>query len=66
MKEYICKEKLRGGRTRIKIIGKVGRERIKAEHIRVAHDEEELKMYIILAQERLKDPIQCELKLYGE
>ena len=32
----------------------------------MAHDEEELKMYIILAQERLKDPRQCELKLYGE
>ncbi|MCL2335226.1 MAG: IS1634 family transposase [Endomicrobia bacterium] len=66
MKEYICKEKLSGGKTRIKIIGKIGRKRIKVEHVGVAHNEEELKMYLILARERLKDPRQCELNLYGE
>jgi len=66
MKEYICKEKMRDGKIRIKIIGKIGRERVRAEHVGVAHNEEELKMYLILARERLKDPRQSELNLYGE
>lgn len=36
------------------------------EYIGVAHNEEELKMYLILAREKLKDNRQYELKLFEE
>jgi hypothetical protein len=62
MKRYICKERIDEKRTRVKIISKEGRIRIGVEHIGVAHNEEDLKMFIVLAQERLRDKKQQEFK----
>jgi transposase len=63
MKKYICQEKSKGKkRIRVKVIAKEGRSRIGVEHIGVAHNEEELKMFLALAQERLRDKRQEEFK----
>jgi uncharacterized membrane protein YfhO len=62
MKRYICKEKIDEKRTRVKIISKEGKIRVGVEHVGVAHNEEDLKMFIVLAQERLSDKKQEEFK----
>jgi hypothetical protein len=66
MSRYIHKYKMKNGNTAVRIMIKAGRELIGVEHIGVAHNEEELKMFIILAGEKLKDERQGELKLFGE
>ena len=69
MKRYICKEKNKAKNTvRVKIIGKEGSQRIRVEHVGVAHSEDELKMLMVLAQERLRDERQLEFRFseYGE
>jgi len=66
MGKYIHQSKGYKGSTRVRIINKRGREVTGIEHIGVAHNEEELKMYLILAREKLKDERQGELKLFEE
>ena len=66
MGKYIHQSKGYKDSTRVRIIIKIGREVKRVEHIGVAHNEEELKMYLILAREKLKDERQGELKLFEE
>jgi hypothetical protein len=66
MSRYIHKYKMKNGNTAIRIMVKRGRSLIGVEHIGVAHNEEELKMFLILAGEKLKDKRQGELKLFNE
>jgi hypothetical protein len=47
---------------RVRIVSKEGREIVGIEHIGVAHNEGELKMFMSLARERLFDKKQQELK----
>jgi len=60
------KYKMKNGNTAVRIMKKSGRELIGVEHIGVAHNEEELKMYMVLAGAKLKDERQGELKLFEE
>jgi hypothetical protein len=62
MKKYVCKERIDEKRTRIKIICKEGRERVGIEHIGIAHNEDELKMFVALEREKVKDERQEEFK----
>jgi transposase len=57
---------MNNGNTAVRIMKKSGRELIGVEHIGVAHNEEELAMFFILAREKLKDERQGELKLFKE
>ena len=66
MSRYVHKYKMKNGNTAVRIMKKSGRELVGEEHIGVAHNEEELNMYLILAREKLKDEGQGELKLFGE
>jgi len=66
MSRYIHKYKMKNGNTAVRIMIKSGRELVGVEHIGVAHNEEELKMFFILAREKLKDERQGELKLFEE
>ncbi|MDR3243265.1 MAG: hypothetical protein LBT79_00790, partial [Elusimicrobiota bacterium] len=56
MKRYICKEKQRDGW----IISKAWRKRIATKQMGVAHNEEELKTLIVLAENEVKDKQQKE------
>ncbi|MDR0822661.1 MAG: IS1634 family transposase [Endomicrobium sp.] len=66
MKRYICKEKFKDGRVRIKVVDKDGRRRIGVKHIGVAHNEKEIDTLLILAREEMRDPNQLELKLFDD
>jgi transposase len=65
MKRYICKEKQKDGRIKVRIISKEGRKRIGAKQIGVAHNEKELKTLEILAQNKIKDKQQREFDFVG-
>jgi len=62
MGKYIHQSKGYKGSTRVRIIIKEGREVSAIEHIGVAHNEDELKMLLALAREKLKDERQQEFK----
>jgi len=66
MSRYIHKYKMKNGNTAVRLMKKNGRKVEGVEHIGVAHDEEELKIFLILAQEKLNDTRQGELKLFEE
>jgi transposase len=57
---------MRNGNVAVRVIIKEGRETIKVEHIGVGHNEEEVKELQIIAQERMRDEGQGELKLISE
>jgi len=62
MGKYIHQSKGYKGSIRVRIINKDGRDVTGVEHIGVAHNAEELKMFLALARERLKDARQQEFK----
>ena len=62
MGKYIHQSKGCKGTIRVRVISKAGREIVGIEHIGVAHNEKELKMFMALAQDRLRDKNQPELK----
>jgi hypothetical protein len=62
MGKYIHQSKGYKGSTRIRIIMKEGREVKGIEHIGVAHNEAEKRMFLALAREKLKDERQEELR----
>jgi transposase len=65
MGKFIQKSKGYKGSIRVRIITKERGIAQKVEHIGVAHNEDELKMYMELARERLRDKKQQEFKFDG-
>jgi hypothetical protein len=66
MSRYVHKYKMKNGNRAVRIMKKAGKELVGIEHIGVAHTEEELRMYLILSREKLKDERQGELKIFEE
>jgi hypothetical protein len=62
MGKYIQQSKGYKGSIRVRIITKKCGKTLKVEHIGVSHNEKELKMFLALAQERLRDKNQQEFK----
>ena len=62
MGKYIQQSKGYKGSIRVRIITKKCGKTLKVEHIGVAHNEKELKVFMELAQDRLRDKNQLELK----
>jgi hypothetical protein len=65
MKRYICKERNKDGRVRIKIVKKEGRQRVGVEHIGIGRGVKEIEMLMRLARERIRDKRQMEFKFEG-
>ncbi|MDR1523420.1 MAG: IS1634 family transposase [Endomicrobium sp.] len=55
---------MNNGTTKVRIISKEGRKVVKVKHIGTAHNEEELKTLMFLAQDSLEDPRQGKFKIF--